>query len=80
VSAYDNDPRVQPDPVVGHGYWLVRSTWQLFNVNAGDDGVFRAFLLDEPQPTDVRRLGRLVDEIPAGDFDSVVFALIGEPQ
>lgn len=80
MSAYDRDPRVQPDPFAGEGYWLVRTQWVLFNVVCGDDGIFRAFELDEPQPPARRKLGVLRADIPAGDFDAVIAALIGDPQ
>jgi hypothetical protein len=80
VSAYDNDPRVKPDPIVGPDYWLVRSTWQLFNVAEDDDGLCYVFLLDESkQGRSARRLGDLVN-IPPAPFDVVVHALIGDPQ
>lgn len=80
MSSYANDARVQPDPFQSHG-WLVRTPWVLFNVVEGDDGLFRAFRLREPQPVGARELGTLADDVPVGaTADEAIRSLIGEPK
>lgn len=84
MTAYDNDPRVQLDPHYSHNYyeaWVVTGCDYEFNVVRGDDGIYRAFVFDSPPVSSGwRPLGRLLPNIPAGDFDSVVHELIGDPR
>ena len=78
MSAYDNDPRVRPEPVA-EAWWLVTLSSGLdVAVVEGDDGIFRTFE-HLPGVSGGVRQGRELD-IPGGDFDAVVRSLIGPPR
>jgi hypothetical protein len=80
VNAYANDPRVQSDPYQSNG-WLVQTPWVLFNVVEGDDGLFRAFRLQDSQPSNARKLGVLADDVPVcASADEAIRELIGDPR
>ncbi len=79
MSSYDDDPRVRIEPVA-EAWWLVTPAHGPdVAVVEGDDGVFRAFEHRPGVGGEVRQ-GRLLDHIPSGDFDAVVYRLIGPPR
>lgn len=87
MSTYDNDPRVQilyPD-----WWWLVTVDTTIHPyvcltgkvaVVKGDDGVHRAFEDLTGVVGTGPRMGEELPRIPSGGFDTVVHALIGDPQ
>lgn len=88
MSAYDNDPRVRVQ--FDDWRWIVEvntathpwlcPTGRVVVVK-GDDGLCRVFE-DEREVGGNRYMGDLIPErlFPAGDFYTVVHALIGDPQ
>ena len=82
MSVYDNDRRVRVEPVCGTCRLVKTMFFGEVAVVQGDDGVFLAFEYEQGQGRSGSVSYRLGDElnVPEGDFDSVVHALIGNPQ
>lgn len=88
MSAYDNDRRVRVEPVC-QMWRLVTISWGEVAIVKGNDGIYRAFEYEQvrvpasaawPVGSAGVRLGNQLANVPEGDFNSVVHALIGDPQ
>ncbi len=88
VSNYDNDRRVRTEPICGTFRLVKTMFFGEVAIIEGDDGVHRAFEYEQVNVPAGEfwlhgskgvRLGDQLD-VPEGDFDSVVHALIGGPQ